>query len=105
MRKNFIHKNEEFECENCGHLNPLGSQIRNHCSECLFSKHLDKDVPGDRASECGGLMRPNSITYSGSKGFMINFICLRCSHEYVNKVLEGDNQELVSKISSYGHQS
>ena len=105
MRKNFIHKNEEFVCEQCGYLNPLGDQIRNHCSQCLYSKHLDKDVPGDRASECGGLMRPSSITYKGAKGFMINFICVKCGHKYVNKVLEGDNQELVSKISSYGHES
>jgi uncharacterized radical SAM superfamily protein len=105
MRKNFIHKNEEFKCEHCKHVNVLGSQIRNHCSHCLYSKHLDQDVPGDRASQCKGLMRPISITYSGAKGFMINFLCVKCGHRYVNKVLHGDNQELVSKISSYGHES
>lgn len=105
MRKNFIHKNEEFVCENCGFKNLLGNQIRNHCAQCLYSKHLDKEVPGDRLADCGGLMRPVSVFYKPSKGFMINFLCVKCGHTYVNKVLQGDNQELVSEISSYGHES
>ena len=32
-----------------------GSDHRNHCPNCLSSLHVDEE-PGDRASDCGGIM-------------------------------------------------
>ena len=51
---------ESFTCRNCGHpVVPAGagSDHRNHCPNCLCSVHLDIE-PGDRESDCGGLMEP-----------------------------------------------
>jgi hypothetical protein len=31
-----------------------GTGHRDHCPSCLWSRHLDDERPGDRASECGG---------------------------------------------------
>jgi hypothetical protein len=61
--------NENFICENCGFevtKHPEGS-ARNHCPNCLYSKHLDQDFPGDRASDCGGIMQPVGIDHKKNK--------------------------------------
>ena len=71
-RKNFIYKNEEFVCDNCGEQNfVIRPEIRNHCRKCLCSKHVDNDVPGDRESDCLGLMRPKRAYYHKKKGYMV----------------------------------
>ena len=56
-------ENSQFLCEQCGrHVLPLSNgSYRNHCPFCLFSKHVDI-LPGDRASDCGGLMEPVGLT-------------------------------------------
>ena len=49
---------ESFTCKACGHLvtpEEAGTQHRNHCPNCLSSLHVDIE-PGDRASDCGGVM-------------------------------------------------
>jgi len=57
--KNFQRTIEDFQCEHCG-ANISGNGYTNHCTECLWSKHVDIN-PGDRAATCGGLMRPTSL--------------------------------------------
>ncbi|MDD6991372.1 MAG: RNHCP domain-containing protein, partial [Oscillospiraceae bacterium] len=47
--------NETFTCKVCGWIctpEGAGTEHRNHCPNCLSSKHVD-DEPGDRASDCG----------------------------------------------------
>lgn len=54
---------ESFTCRNCGYpVVPAGagSDHRNHCPNCLCSVHLDIE-PGDRESDCGGLMEPVAV--------------------------------------------
>ena len=43
-----------------------GTQHRNHCPACLWSRHVD-DRPGDRAmlDDCGSGMEPIAITVRG----------------------------------------
>ncbi|MDD3646570.1 MAG: RNHCP domain-containing protein [Candidatus Gracilibacteria bacterium] len=94
--------NEEFVCENCSKQiikHPEGS-ARNHCPFCLYSKHLDKDFPGDRSSDCGGLMQPIGIDNKKNKGWMIKHRCLKCGKEILNKVAPDDNfLEFIQKIN------
>ena len=52
-----------FTCKVCGRLctpENAGSDHRNHCPNCLSSLHLDIE-PGDRASDCGGIMEPITV--------------------------------------------
>lgn len=99
-RKNFIFKNEEFVCENCKKNNPkLNRGCRNHCKYCLYSKHVDKNIPGDRKSTCNGLMKPISLDQDGKKGYIIIQKCERCSHENRNKMAEDDNFDAIIKLS------
>jgi hypothetical protein len=87
-------ENVGFLCEHCGReVKPLSNgSYRNHCPFCLYSKHVD-NLPGDRASECGGLMEPVGVIYkSNKKGFQLKHRCLRCGHEGYNIVAAEDEQ-------------
>lgn len=99
-KKNFIYKNEEFVCENCGKQNfPNRPEIRNHCQFCLHSKHVDRDVPGDRLSDCGGLLRPVDVDHHKKKGWVLVFECVKCGANSRNKVASDDDMDLVANIS------
>lgn len=85
--------NETFICENCKNnieIHPQWS-ARNHCPHCLYSKHLDKDFPWDRLSECKWLMKPIDIDYKKNKWNMIKHRCVICQKEILNKVAPDDN--------------
>ncbi|HKA69418.1 MAG TPA: RNHCP domain-containing protein [Actinomycetes bacterium] len=58
---------------------------RNHCPQCLYSKHVD-DRPGDRAADCGGLMRPIALDYRRAKGQLLIHRCDRCGRVRRNRV-------------------
>ncbi|MFC9542127.1 RNHCP domain-containing protein [Lysinibacillus sp. NPDC056959] len=90
-RKN---ENTAFQCENCSTMvEPLSNgSFRNHCPNCLFSKHMD-NVPGDRASTCKGLMRPIAVDYTGKKGFQLIHQCTKCQKKGRNKVAVDSIQE------------
>ena len=58
---------ESFTCKNCGRLvvpAGAGSDHRNHCPNCLCSLHVDIE-PGDRESDCGGIMEPVAVWVRG----------------------------------------
>ncbi|MBI5755183.1 RNHCP domain-containing protein [Candidatus Peregrinibacteria bacterium] len=81
-----IHKNEAFICKNCNlPVKKHPSSCRNHCPHCLFSLHVDKEVPGDRKNPCHGLMCPISLDHSGKKGFIIIHQCEKCRAKTLNK--------------------
>ena len=44
----FIRREENFVCEVCG-AKVKGTGYTNHCPQYLWSKHVDKLIPGDRA--------------------------------------------------------
>jgi len=93
----FIAREEPFVCEHCGaQVEPLGKgSYRNHCPVCLWSKHVDRDGPGDRLSTCGGLMEPVGLDYDGKKGWLVVHRCTRCSKNLPNKAASDDNLDKV----------
>jgi DNA-directed RNA polymerase subunit RPC12/RpoP len=94
--------NESFDCENCHEevkKHPQWS-ARNHCPSCLYSKHLDKDFPWDRASICLWIMKPVWIDFKKNKWNMIKHKCEKCSKEILNKVSDDDDfLEFMKKIN------
>jgi|WetSurMetagenome_2_1015567.scaffolds.fasta_scaffold296164_2 DNA-directed RNA polymerase subunit RPC12/RpoP len=91
--------NMGFRCAKCGKINPRADKTcRNHCTGCLYSVHVDKDRPGDRASTCMGLMEPIRIDYNSKKGFQILHVCLKCGKEAINKAATDDDAETIAKI-------
>lgn len=85
-----LRENSGFVCGHCslGILALGNGSYRNHCPYCLFSLHVDKDVPGDRSSDCGGLMEPTALVRS-KKGFQIVHRCKKCGIEKKNIVAQG----------------
>ncbi len=98
--KNFLDRNEGFVCLQCGKENNLHqTSCRNHCVSCLFSRHVDKDIPGDRKSKCQGLMKPVTLEYSGKKGQIIVHECVSCGKSMRNKVAKDDEQASLRNLS------
>mgnify|MGYP001587359506 CR=1 FL=1 len=89
----FIAREEPFICEHCNKpVTPLGQgSYRNHCPFCLYSKHVDAQGPGDRASHCGALMKPLNLDYKGSKGWIIVHECKKCGKMISNKTAPDDD--------------
>lgn len=89
----FISRQEPFTCEHCGFAVEIleHGSCRNHCPQCLYSKHVDAAGPGDRASTCQGLMRPDHMDYDGKKGWHIVHVCEKCGKTIPNKTAPDDH--------------
>ncbi len=97
MSESFQRVVEDFTCSQCGTL-VHGTGFTDHCPACLFSQHVDV-TPGDRASDCGGVMEPISIAPERS-GYVISYHCQKCGYEYSNK--SADDDDVTSFIESQG---
>ncbi len=98
----FIARNDPFVCEQCGkQVEPIafGGSYRNHCPFCLFSKHVDGEIPGDRGNSCQGLMEPIGVTTRRTGEYVLVHRCLKCGFERLNRVAGDDDTELLTKIS------
>lgn len=99
MESLFTEIDEEFICENCGNkVLKLGYSCRNHCNQCLYSKHVDKN-PGDRLEQCHGLLEPIGVEISNKKGYVIIHKCKECGRIRKNKAADDDNMDLIIKLS------
>lgn len=92
----FQRRVEDFTCEHCGR-EVKGGGYTNHCPHCLWSKHADVN-PGDRADPCLGMMEPISIE-GGSPEYIVLHRCVRCGYERKNKVVLGDDREVLIAIA------
>lgn len=100
----FIPREEAFSCDHCGKdVTPLGKgTYRDHCPYCLFSKHVDKEGPGDRLSLCQGMLVPVAVDLHGKKGHVIEYQCDACGKRSRNKAAADDDivgfSEQLAKI-------
>ena len=100
MQRRFTKIDEEFICDNCGKTVPkLKYTCRNHCNNCLHSKHVDIN-PGDREEKCCGDLEPVSVEIDSKKGYVIIFKCKKCGIIRRNKAAEDDNMDLIIELSS-----
>ena len=94
--KNYYKKNpctDSFTCRNCGwpiDSNGAGSNHRNHCPNCLCSLHVD-ETPGDRASNCGGIMEPIGVWVRSDGEWAIVHRCKHCGKLSSNRIAADDN--------------
>ena len=97
----FIARNDGFICEHCHkQVEPIkfGGSYRNHCPYCLWSKHVDAEIPGDRASDCQGMMEPIGVTTKSGGEYTILHHCTKCGFERKNRIAGDDNLELLTKL-------
>lgn len=98
-RKNFlVPEKEMYTCGNCGQ--PVeGGRYNNHCPSCLWSKHVDDKIPGDRASTCQGLMKPIGILQKKGN-FRIQQECTSCGKVGVVDASPADNRDVIINLST-----
>ena len=96
--KVFTMVDEEFVCEVCGHkVKKLNYTARDHCNNCLSSKHLDIN-PGDRKSSCKGILEPISIEKAPKDKYKIVYKCKKCGEIKKNIMADDDNFDKVLEI-------
>lgn len=84
---------EPFVCRVCGRTvtpDGAGTEHRNHCPYCLSSLHLDVE-PGDRASDCGGVMDPIAVWVRKNGEWAVIHRCRSCGALSSNRVAADDN--------------
>lgn len=90
-----------FRCVHCGNAvvpEAHGTDHRNHCNWCLWSKHLDEE-PGDRASECHGAMEPIAVWARPGGDWAIIHKCRSCGHLGSNRIAGDDNEVALVSLA------
>ena len=97
-RKNFlVPEQEPYVCGKCG-VSVMGGRYNDHCPNCLWSKHVDDQIPGDRASTCGSLMEPVGVVQKHGKWRIIEQ-CLKGDKTFIVDSTPQDNFDLIIALS------
>ena len=92
---------DSFLCKVCGRLvvpDGAGSNHRNHCPNCLSSRHVDI-APGDRKSDCCGIMDPIAVWVRQGGEWAIVHRCRRCGGLCSNRIAADDNPMKLMSIA------
>lgn len=92
---------ESFKCGHCrAFIGPTvsGGRHRNHCPLCLYSRHVDRGRPGDRACDCRSLMEPVGLCTRRNGEQMIVHRCLGCGVDRVCRVAADDHPLTVMRL-------
>ena len=76
-----------------------GTQHRNHCPNCLWSRHVDDDVPGDRDADCAGSMEPIGVSARDDGEWALVHRCTTCSTVHVNRIAGDDNPLMLMRLA------
>jgi len=93
---------DEFRCIRCRRVvstSALGTAHRNHCPNCLWSRHLDVS-PGDRRAECGSKMEPAAVTVDRGGEWAIIHRCLGCGVLHANRVAGDDSLVVLMALAA-----
>jgi hypothetical protein len=93
---------DTFRCRNCRLDVPIdtpGTRHRNHCPNCLWSQHLDDDVPGDRDAHCSASMAPIAISVRDDGEWALVHRCGGCSTVHLNRIAGDDNPLLLMRLA------
>lgn len=92
---------DPFTCKVCGRMvtpGGAGTEHRNHCPNCLSSVHVD-EKPGDRASDCHGVMEPIAVWVRKSGEWAIIHRCKVCGKFSSNRIAADDNPMKLMAIA------
>ncbi|MGQ4537047.1 RNHCP domain-containing protein [Dermabacteraceae bacterium P7074] len=94
-------ENCSFACQVCGsQIRPIArGTIRDHCTKCLHSLHVDV-MPGDRASDCGGVLVPTGTDYKAKKGIIIIYRCKECGETRRNRAATDDDLSAIMELQA-----
>jgi hypothetical protein len=95
-------KPEWFYCVHCGNSvvpEAFGTQHRNHCPWCLWSRHVDEE-PGDRSSDCRGGMEPIAVWARPGGDWAILHRCRSCGTIHSNRIAGDDNEVALVALAT-----
>ncbi len=95
--KQFTKRIEDFDCAHCGAV-VRGNGYTNHCPKCLWSKHVDNN-PGDRLSDCGGMMKPISVEQSNGRWIIIHK-CEKCGKTIRQHASDNDDMDAIIALGT-----
>lgn len=106
-RKHFQEqKSQAFRCGHCRAFvvvnEYIGTANRNHCTSCLWSKHVD-NKKGDRGSLCLAGMEPIGLAmkregFSRFGELMLIHLCKGCSKISINRIAGDDDVYMILRI-------
>ena len=97
---------ESFKCGHCrAFVGPTvsGGRHRNHCPLCLYSRHVDLGMPGDRRCDCRSLMDPIGLATRRNGEQVIVHRCLGCDAERVCRVAADDHPLTIMRLLLVPH--
>ena len=92
---------QAFRCVHCKQFigAPIsGGRHRNHCPNCLWSRHVDERVPGDRRSDCHSAMEPMGKTVRRNGEQVLLHRCRGCGKDDPNRIAADDNPLLMMRL-------
>ena len=102
MSRSTRSREHTFRCRNCAlevSLDAPGTAHRNHCPNCLWSRHLDDDTPGDRAADCGAVMEPVAISVRDAGEWVLVHRCTWCDEVHLNRAAGDDNPIMLMQLA------
>jgi hypothetical protein len=90
-----------FRCCECRldvSMDAPGTAHRNHCPNCLWSRHVDTR-PGDRASPCRAGMEPIAIAVRGRGEWVLIHRCRGCDALVANRTAGDDSPLLLVRLA------
>ncbi len=92
---------QAFRCVHCKQFigAPVtGGRHRNHCPNCLWSRHVDHRVPGDRKSDCHAAMEPIGKIVRRNGEQVILHQCRGCTRQDPNRIAADDSPLLLMRL-------
>lgn len=93
---------QAFRCVQCKQFigAPIsGGRHRNHCPNCLWSRHVDDRTPGDRKSDCHAAMEPIGKIIRRNGEQVLLHRCRGCGKDDPNRIAADDNPLLLMRLS------
>ncbi len=94
-------QDQAFKCVHCKQFigAPIsGGRHRNHCPNCLWSRHVDDSHPGDRKSDCHAAMEPVGRLVRRNGEQVLLHRCRSCGKDDPNRIAADDNPLLLMKL-------
>lgn len=101
-RRRAARRVDTFRCASCRldvSLDAPGTTHRNHCPNCLTSRHVDQRRPGDRAADCGARMEPIAVSVRGDGEWILIHRCTGCDALSANRTAGDDNPLLLVRTA------
>lgn len=94
-------QDQAFKCVHCKQFigAPVsGGRHRNHCPNCLWSRHVDDSHPGDRKSDCHAAMEPVGKLVRRNGEQVLMHKCRSCGKEDPNRIAADDSPLLLMRL-------